>query len=68
MLFSFLYLTVRALFGLLVRSRRGPALVRWKWRRYGARPGRPKLSPEIRVWGPETRLRLEWGGCVEVRV
>jgi putative transposase len=109
MLFSFLYLTVRALFGLLVRSRRGPdvkdvellvlrhevevlrrqvgtpkldwadrallaaaafhlprsswlsllvtprtllrwhkSLVRWKWRRYGARPGRPKLSPEIR--------------------
>src|SRR5712691_3870244 len=123
MFFSFLYLTVRALFGLLVRSRRGPdlkdvellvlrhelevlrrqvgrpklrsadrallaaaacrlprssrlsllvtprtllrwhqSLVRWKWRRYGTRLGRPRLSPEIR----ELALRLarenpRWG-------
>jgi putative transposase len=123
MVFSFLYLAVRALLGLLVRCRRGPdvkdvellvlrheiavlrrqvgrpklrladralfaaaachlspasrlsllvtprtllrwhqSLVRWKWRRYGARPGRPKLSAEIR----ELVLRLarenpSWG-------
>jgi putative transposase len=123
MLFSFLYLAVRALLGLLVRCRRGPdvkdvellvlrheiavlrrqvgrpklrladralfaaaachlspasrlsllvsprtllrwhqSLVRWKWRRYGTRPGRPKLSAEIR----ELVLRLarenpSWG-------
>ena len=123
MFFSLLYLTVRALFGLLVRSRCGPdvkdvellvlrhelevmrrqvgrprlgpadralfaaaachlplssrlsllvtprtllrwhqSLVRWKWRRYGARPGRPRLSPEIQ----ELALRLarenpRWG-------
>jgi transposase InsO family protein len=123
MVFSFLYLAVRALLGLLVRCRRGPdvkdvellvlrheiavlrrqvgrpklrladralfaaaachlspasrlsllvsprtllrwhqSLVRWKWRRYGTRPGRPKLSAEIR----ELVLRLarenpSWG-------
>jgi hypothetical protein len=38
------------------------SLVRWKWRRYGTRPGRPKLSAEIR----ELVLRLgrenpSWG-------
>ena len=109
MFFSLLYLAFRALFGLLVRSRRGPdvkdvellvlrhelkvlrrqvgrprfsradrallvaaschlprssalsllvtprtvlrwhqSLVRWKWRRYSKRPGRPMLSPEVR--------------------
>lgn len=109
MAFSFLYLAVRALIGLLVGSRRGPnikdiellllrdelevlrrqvtrprfdradraliaaaashlprssrltllvtprtllrwhqALVRWKWRRYAKRPGRPKLDAETR--------------------
>jgi putative transposase len=109
MVFSFLYLTFRALLGLLVRSRRGPdlkdvellvlrhelwvlrrqvgrprfqmadrallaaavchlprssalsllvtprtvlrwhqSLVRWKWRRYSKRPGRPKLLAEVR--------------------
>jgi hypothetical protein len=123
MFFSLLYLTVRALFGLLVRCRRGPdlkdvellvlrhevevlrrqvgrprlrhadrallaaagchlplcsrssllvtprtllrwhqALVRRKWRRPGARAGRPRLSPEIQ----ELVLRLarenpRWG-------
>ena len=123
MFISFLYLTVRALFGLLVRSRRGPdvtdvellvlrhelevlrrqagrpklrcadrallaaaachlppsarlsllvtprtllrwhrSLVRRKWQQPGARPGRPRLSPEVR----ELVLRLarenpRWG-------
>ena len=123
MFFSFLYLAVRALLGLLVRSRRGPdvkdvellvlrhelevlrrqvgrpklepadrallaaaacylprssrrsllvtprtllrwhrSLVRRKWRQSGARPGRPRLSPEIQ----ELVLRLarenpRWG-------
>jgi putative transposase len=123
MCFSLLYLTIRALFGLVVRSRWGrdakdvellvlrhelevlrrqvgrprlrradrallaaaachlpssarlsllvtprtilrwhQSLVRWKWRKYGVRAGRPRLTPEIR----ELVLRLarenpRWG-------
>ena len=123
MVFSFLYLAVRGLLGLLVRCRRGPdvkdvellvlrheivvlrrqvgrpklrladralfaaaachlspasrlsllvsprtllrwhqSLVRWKWRRCGTRPGRPKLSAEIRELVLRlARENLSWG-------
>ncbi len=123
MCFSLLYVTVRALFGLLVRSRWGPdakdvellvlrhelevlrrqvgrpklrpadrallaaatsqlpssarlsllvtprtilrwhqSLVKWKWRRYGARAGRPRLTPEIRELVERlARENPQWG-------
>jgi putative transposase len=123
MCLSLMYLAVRALLGLLVRSRRGPdvkdvellvlrhelavlrrqvgrprfrwadrallaaaachlpssssalslvvrprtvlgwhrSLVRWKWRRYTRRPGRPKLSPEAELVLRLARENPGWG-------